>query len=328
MKLLVTGGTRFVGRHIVQAALDAGHEAVLFNRGQTNPELFPETEKIHGDRAEIELLEGRCFDAVIDVAGYLPRLVASSARVLRPTVDRYVFISSVSVYADFSRFELDEEAPVEQVPDPSSEDVANYYGVLKALCEQEVHKVFGSSQISIRPGLVVGPYDHTNRFTYWVKRVARGGRILAPAPPDRPVQFIDVRDLARWTMTMTASDRAGVFNVVSEPLPFEAFLHECAAAAGTELDVEWVDPEFLVEQGVAPWEEIPLWMPPDGTTDGLMSVSSAKAVAAGLTFMPVHETIADTLEWARSADDTGPAGLDPDREAELLQAWDARVADR
>ncbi len=203
MRILVLGGTVFLGRHLVEAAVRAGHEVTLFNRGQSNPGLFPDVEQVHGDRAtDLGRLSGRRFEAVIDTSGYLPRIVREGVSALRRMTEHYTFISTISVYSDLSVIGVDEEGPLLPLSEEGSEDIPRDYGALKALCEEAVSDAYGSAALIIRPGLIVGPWDPTDRFTYWPYRVARGGDILAPGRPDRRIQFIDVRDLAAWTVGM------------------------------------------------------------------------------------------------------------------------------
>ena len=198
MKLLILGGTKFLGRHAVDAALAAGHEVTTFTRGQTNPELHPEIEHLHGDRdGSLDALAGRTWDGVVDTSGYVPRIVRRSAELLRDSVARYVFVSSISAYGDFSA-PITEETPVAELEDPDTEEIMESYGALKAACERVVEGVYGDRSARVRAGLIVGPFDPTDRFTYWPRRIAAGGTVLAPGDPEAPVQFVDARDLAAW----------------------------------------------------------------------------------------------------------------------------------
>lgn len=326
MHLLVLGGTKFLGRHIVDAALAAGQEVTLFNRGLTDPGAFPEVEHIAGDRdGDLMGLEGRTFDAVIDTSGYLPRHVRATTQMLRDAATNYCFISSISVYASFSEVGLQEDAPTDTLEDPDSEDIKNDYGALKALCEDEVHEAFEDAALIVRPGLIVGPHDPTNRFTYWVTRLAEGGDILAPGPAERPVQVIDARDLATWIVTELEDELSGTFNATGpeEPLAFDEMLAACGTVVGTDAHMEWVDERFLLDRGVEPWSELPVWVP-EGW-DGMLAVDISKALAAGLTFRPLEDTARDTYEWVRSLGaPPGDAGLDRAKEEELLKEWAAR----
>ncbi|MFD0523668.1 NAD-dependent epimerase/dehydratase family protein [Paractinoplanes durhamensis] len=287
MHLLVLGGTRFVGRAVVDQALAIGAEVTLFNRGQTAPGLYPQLETVHGDRtADLSALAGRHFDMVVDCAGYDPAVVGLSADALRDTVDRYVFVSSVSVYADQT------VAPVEgaAVLDDNS------YGGRKAVCEQVVLDRYGDRALVGRPGLIVGPHDQTERFSYWPRRFRRAGPILVPGDPGDPVQFIDVRDLAGFLVGATAS---GVFNVVCPPLTMAAFVSACQAATGSGAsgqETVWVSTAELLAAGVDPWMGVPMWIgDPEWTAANL--VDSRRAHAAGLTTRPVADTVADVAEW-------------------------------
>jgi nucleoside-diphosphate-sugar epimerase len=311
MRLLIIGGTRFLGRALVEDALAQGHEVTLFNRGQTNPELFPQVERITGDRdGGLGALEGGSWDAVVDTCGYFPRIVRASAEALRDAVGTYVFISTVSVYADLSR-PVNESSPLGTMEDETLEELGEefqYYGSLKALCEQAVQDVYGERALIIRPGFIVGPWDPTDRFTYWPVRVARGGRLLAPGPPERPLQFIDVRDLAAWIIRLLEEGRTGVFNATNEGVPLGDVL------AGAE--VEWASDDWLVEHGVAE-EHLPLWTA-EPAFAAIHEADVSAAIAAGLTFRPHEETSRDTLEW-RGEDAELATGMSAEHEAELLE---------
>ncbi|HZE05500.1 MAG TPA: NAD-dependent epimerase/dehydratase family protein, partial [Solirubrobacteraceae bacterium] len=242
MRLLVLGGTTFLGRHVVEAALARGHAVTLFNRGRTNPELFPGVERRVGDRdGGLEALAVGTWDAVVDTSGYVPRIVDASARLLEPRVGRYVFVSSVSVYADLSRPGVDEDAPLAALDEDTEEHRGPAYGALKALSEHAVQKVYGRRATVVRPGLIVGPWDPTGRFTYWPTRVAAGGEVLAPEPRRGPVQLIDARDLAAWIVHLVEGDVAGVFNAVGpeRPLTMQQLLEVCCAVAGGNSRLVW-----------------------------------------------------------------------------------------
>ena len=267
MDILILGGTVFLGRHLVEAALAHGHTVTLFNRGQHNPDLFPQVERLRGDRGgDLSAIEGRHWDAVIDTSGYLPRAVRASAELLAPNVDHYTFISSISVYGDPSHPNVDEDAPVATMDDPTNENIAENYGALKALCEQAAEAAMPGRVLHIRPGLIVGPHDQSDRFTYWVQRVARGGEVLAPGDPDAPVQIIDVRDLAEWTIRMVEQGKTGIFNATgpAEPLTMRRCLRQPRQASDSDASFIWLDDDFLVQQGAGPWIEIPLWLPVGG----------------------------------------------------------------
>jgi 2'-hydroxyisoflavone reductase len=324
VRLLVLGGTKFLGRAIVEEALARRHEVTTFTRGETNPDLFPQTERLRGDRdGDLSALEGRTWDAVVDTSGYVPRLVRASAEALRDS-GFYVFVSSISVYAELPAG-YDESNPVDELEDPETEDVRAHYGALKAACERAVDDVFGDRAAHLRFGLIVGPHDPTDRFTYWADRVARGGEVLAPGAPDRPWQFVDVRDGAAFALEVAERRLPGPFNVTNTSTAGEVL-------AGA--DATWVDDAFLLEGGVGEWMELPLWVASSGELGSLHTADTSRAREAGLRQRPVQETVADTHAWsaARTERGTGTAamggtegvGLDPAKERELLAAWRER----
>jgi 2'-hydroxyisoflavone reductase len=329
MKILVLGGTVFVGRHFTQAALDHGHQVTLFNRGQHNPELFPEAVKLHGDRdGGLAVLEGHRWDAVVDTSGYLPRLVRASAKMLSTMASHYTFISSIAVYADASKPGIDENSPVGDLADRSIEEINEVtYGPLKAMCEEEVNAQFPERSLIVRPGLIVGPDDPTDRFTYWPVRAARGGEILAPNTPNAPVQFIDVRDLSNWMIEMIEKQATGVFNATGPDyrLSMSHFLERCISVSVRDAHLTWVDEEFLINSGVSEWMDLPLWLYAE-KEKALLATDVTKAIDSGLTFRSLEETIEDTMLWAgsRKPEYEWRAGLDPDREKRLLAAWHDR----
>ncbi|NIS82198.1 MAG: epimerase [Anaerolineales bacterium] len=325
MNILVLGGTVFLGRHLVEVAISRGHQVTLFNRGQTNPDLFPQIEKLRGDRdGELESLIGRQWDAAIDTSGYLPHIVLLSAEFLSESVQHYTFISTISVYSDFDVEGIDESAPVMSLMDQFVEVITGEtYGPLKARCEEAVAYAMPARSLVIRPGVIVGPHDPTDRFTYWIHRVARGGEILVPVPADQRVQVIDVRDLATWTLEMIEAGATGIYNATGPEgeLTMQALLDACQAVSKNDATFIWVDPDFVTKKGVVPWTEIPLWTHDIGA--GLMAINSSKAITAGLTFRPLLETIRDTLIWdqSRPPQVERRAGLSLQRESSLLQAW-------
>jgi 2'-hydroxyisoflavone reductase len=330
--LLVLGGTKFLGRAVVEAALGRGHDVTLFNRGQTNPELFPEVERLRGDRdGDLEPLRGRTWDAVVDPSGFVPRVVRQSADLLRDAVAHYVFVSSISVYRDPLPPGFDESAPLIELEHPDGMDPRaspEAYGGLKALCEEVVRDVFPHAHANIRAGLIVGPHDPSGRFTYWVLRLAAGGRVIAPAPPERLVQVIDVRDLAAWMVTLAEERTTGTFNAVSRPFPFSELVEAGTAVAGSDADVVWVDESLLLEHDVGPWMQLPLWVPTDDA--GFLQANVSAALAHGLTTRDLADTVRDTLEWARATGaglvtptEHGEVGLPPALERELLDSWAA-----
>jgi len=326
LRLLIIGGTAFLGRHISEQALAGGHELTLFHRGRTNPELFPEAEHVLGDRdGGLEPLRGRRFDAVIDTSGYFPRVVRQSAELLEPSAGHYTFISSVSVYDGNGGAGTEVDGPVGTIADESVEEITEEsYGPLKALCEQVVEETYGADRsLIIRPGLIVGPDDPTDRFTYWPARVAEGGRVLAPGSPSTPTQIIDVRDLAAWTLAMAERRATGRFNAVGpdRPLPLGHLLDRCAAVSESGAEIVWVPSAELLERGVAVWTELPLWLGEDPEYSWMDEVDPAPAIAAGLRHRPLDDTIAETLAWHRANRDLASrAGfrMTREREAALL----------
>lgn len=339
MKLLILGGTLFLGRHLTEAAQARGHEVTLFNRGRTNAALFPDIETVHGDREQgLEPLHGRQWDAVIDTCGYVPRIVGDAARSLADAAGHYTFISSASVYSDLKQQIIAETASLHRPPEEGNEDVATHYGGLKAACERVVADHFAGRALSLRCGLLVGPHDPSGRFTYWVRRVAQGGEVLAPGAPDRPVQFIDARDCADWTIRMIEARAAGIFNLTgpARVLGMGDFLAACRQTTGSDARFTWVPDDFLLGHGVAPFFEMPLWLPP--SHQGMLALSIERALSCGLAFRPLADTISDTLQWDKqsSSREAKPprlasgapteAGLPPDREQQLLQDWHAQAA--
>jgi 2'-hydroxyisoflavone reductase len=324
MDLLILGGTGFLGRHLVEAALGDGHRVTLFNRGLSGPGLFPEVETIEGDRdGDLSVLQGRRWDAAIDTCGYVPRVVRASVSLLADAVDHYTFVSSISVYPDAIEPGADEDAPVRELEDPAVEEVTGEtYGGLKALCERAAEEEMPGRVLNVRPGLISGPHDPTDRFTYWPRRISAGGDVLAPDRPERRVQFVDVRDLAAWIIKMAADRQPGPYNATGPDyeLHLGKLLEECEAAGGGDARPVWVSEEFLEQNGVEPFTELPLWVPREYA--GMLAVDCGRAIAAGLAFRPVSETIRDVLEWDRArAEAELNAGLKPEKERELLSAW-------
>lgn len=339
MKLLVLGGTKFLGRHVVEAALARGDEVTIFNRGLHNAELYEGVEKLRGERdGGLEVLRGRRWDAVVDTSGYVPRVVRASAELLADAVDLYVFVSSMSVYADFSS-PNDEGSPTATLADGSAEELTGEtYGALKALCERAADDALQGRALSVRAGLIVGPYDPTGRFTYWTERVARGGEVLAPAPRERQIQFVDARDLSEWMLRMIDARRAGVFNAAGPDyvLTMEGFLEACREACETDARFTWMGEQFLLDKGVEPWGNLPLWIPESAEHQRyFLAENCERAFAAGLTFRPVADTARDTLAWQRAGspgivtdapNSVQAHTLKPERERELLEEWRAREA--
>ncbi|MGZ8783635.1 MAG: SDR family oxidoreductase [Gaiellaceae bacterium] len=318
MKLLILGGTKFLGRHAVDAALAAGHDVTIFTRGRTNPELYRDVERLRGDRdGDLAALAGRSWDGVVDTSGYVPRILRRSAELLRDAVDRYVFVSSISVYDDFSK-PIDESTPVAQLEDPATEEIEENYGALKAACEAVIEEIYGDRGASVRAGLIVGPYDPTDRFTYWPRRLAAGGVVLGPGDPSAPVQFVDARDLAAWLVKLALEGPGGVFNATgpAEPLTFAELLERARTAIDSDADVVWVDEQTLLDAEVQPWLELPLWLPGDEYA-GMARADAQRAREAGLTFRPLEETVVDTLAWDRTVEGDRPT-LSREKERTVL----------
>jgi len=328
MKLLIIGGTVFLGRAVAEHAVEQGHQVTLFNRGQSNTDLFPGVEQLHGDRdGGLDPLRGRTFDACLDTCGYFPRIVRASAQLLRNCVNRYALVSSVSAYSKPSPEGTDESAELAVLNDATIETVtAETYGPLKVLCEKEVIAAFASRALVIRPGLIVGPHDPTDRFTYWPWRAAQGGTILAPGRANRPIQFIDVRDLAAWIVHMLDTGKTGVFNAVSTPdtHTMSDLLQTCCTVANQSSELVWVEDAFLVKQEVGAWIELPLWIPEsDPLADSFFNFRADGAIAEGLRFRSLEDTVRSTMNWSltRSRSRKWRGGLDRERERALLSEW-------
>jgi 2'-hydroxyisoflavone reductase len=324
MRILVLGGTSFAGRHLVELALARGHDLVLFNRGRTGADLHAGVERVVGERAgSLDGLRGRTFDAVVDMSGYFPPDVERSAELLAGSAGRYLFVSTRSVYADHSRAGSNEDSALAELPPGAPEDeiTEESYGPLKVRCERAARAAFGERILVLRPGLIVGPYDPTGRFTYWPVRVAEGGDVLAPAPPDQPIQVVDARDLVAFALDLLERGAGGTFDVVGPAgmLTLGRVLEACLAAGGGAR-VVWVDEAFLLERGVEPWTELPLWTP-GADMAGFQRSDVSRALAAGLSVRPIAETVADTLRWAEAARPGPGASMTREREAALLREW-------
>jgi 2'-hydroxyisoflavone reductase len=323
MNILLIGGTIFLGRHVVDAALARGHRLTLFNRGQHNPELFPDVEKLRGDRnSDLSALHGRRFDAVIDVCGYTPKQMHSMANALGDDVPRYVFVSSVSAYGSRAPFDsYDETAPL-AVGDTG-------YGEEKARAEEAIAARYADRVAIVRPGLIVGPHDPTGRFVYWPMRAQRGGDVLAPGRPDRPIQWIDVRDLADWMVHLAEHKNQGAFNAITQAKQhtMSDLLESCVRLTQKNVTMHWLDDSRLFNANVAPWTELPLWIPEDEPdAGGLMLAKANRAIDAGLKFRSIDDTLRDTLAWTQQlrGDDAALGTnktLAPSREAELLRLF-------
>ena len=332
MRLLVLGGTRFVGRAYVQEALAAGHEVTLFNRGETNPGLFPDVEKIRGDReVSLEPLTslGRTWDAVYDPSCYVPRVARMAAEALQDLAPHYAFVSSLSVYDDLSTTNQDETGHLGEIDDPATEDITDEsYGPLKVLAEREVQRVYGDRALVLRPGYICGPFDSLWRMPYWLHRMTRGGEVLAPESPAAPVQLIDARDIARFALAHAAQGSGGTFNLCAPQEPYGiGRLLEVAAETVGQRDVSftWVSPDFLIEHGLHEWEALPWWVPPQETAFSRFDAS--RALAAGLEVRSIEDSFRDCWTWQTSGEDIpvrDDRGLAPEREAELLAEWHAR----
>ncbi len=335
MRVLILGGTKFLGRWLVSELLQRGHEITLFNRGLTNPQLFPQVIQIHGDRTtELTALANGHWDAVVDTSGYAPSVVRRSANMLSQAVERYVFISTLSVYADFSLTGVDEESALAILAAGQTSEEVNgeTYGPLKARCEQAVQQALPGRVLVVRPGLIVGPYDPSDRFTYWPHRVAQGGEVLAPGQRDRLIQFIDVRDLVAWIAQMLENGQIGVYNATgpSTPLTMQTLLDTCKSVSGSDATFTWVSEDFLRRENVGEWLELPLWLAEtDPANRGFFGVDISKATAMGLRFRPLADTVRATLEWDKTteADREWRAGLTPERETDLLMRWHEQHGD-
>ncbi|MBI4408562.1 MAG: NAD-dependent epimerase/dehydratase family protein [Gemmatimonadetes bacterium] len=331
MRLLVLGGTRFVGRHVVEAALARGHTLTIFSRGQTHPELFAQVEKLRGDRAgDLSALRDRSWDAVVDTSGYVPRHVRATACLLTDATDHYTFISSIIAYADLNKPGLSEADALAHAKDPEAEEITpEAYGGLKAASEQAAAACLPGRLLAIRPTIIVGPHDYSDRFTYWCRRIAEGGEVLAPGGPERPVQLIDARDMAGWIIALAEERRTGAFNAVGpeHPLMFGELLEECRRVSRSDARFTWVSDDLLAASGVTfDNRQVPFWIPP-GEADGFYRVDNRKAVGAGLRFRPLADTVRDTLEWdATRGEPALRAGLPPEREDALLRDWHTRAA--
>lgn len=339
MKVLILGGTRFLGRSLVEEALKRGHEVTLFNRG-TNKEIFPEVEQLIGNRdSDVSLLKNRKWDVVMDTCGFAPHQMKKIAAVLGDNIEHYTFISSISTYKDWLPLHIKEDYDVQPLP-PSDKLKAieageispyEYYGALKVLCEEEAEKHWPGRVLYVRAGLLVGSFDYSDRLPYWVGRVAQGGKVMVPGRSDRPVQLIDVRDVATWAFDMAKKRKVGTFNVTgpSDELTIEELLNTCKAVTNSSAEFVWVEERFLLENKVQPWTEMPLWIPEtfplEGETKpwkGGFFISIEKAVNAGLSFRHIEDTIYDVYQWEKLRGDIErKAGISRERELELLEAW-------
>jgi 2'-hydroxyisoflavone reductase len=336
LKILILGGTAFLGPAFVNVARSRGHEITLFNRGKTNKDLYPDLVKLRGDRdGDLTALETGTWDVCLDTSGYIPHMVKASTELLKGRVDQYIFISSISVYADFKEKGLNEKSAVGVITDEeiatalTMKDITGLnYGPLKALCEQAASAAFGNKACNIRPGLIVGPRDRSDRFTYWPVRIAKGGEVMVPDKPEIPTQVIDVRDLAEFIVACCEKDINGVFNATSPPeeLTMGELFDTCKSVSGSDATFTWVDPAFLEENEIAAWSDMPVWVPLDGDDAGHPYVNIDRALKEGLTFRPISETVRGTLDWWNTVsqerkDKDMRSGITAEREAELLAKW-------
>lgn len=323
MHLLILGGTAFVGRHLTQQALQRGWDVTLFNRGQTNPDLFPGVGRLVGDRlaGDLASLQSGTWDACIDTCGYIPRVVRQAGEVLRDRVGHYQFVSTISVYRDFSSKSLDEDSAVGRIEDPTIEVInGETYGPLKVLCEQETWAHWDDRAVIVRPGLIVGPDDRTDRFTYWPVRMASEDRVLVPDTLEQPSQMIDVRDLCAFMLDLTERQARGTFNATGPQVPWQLgeVFSTVREAVGSSAQLVPASADFLVKHEVQPWSDLPLWLPEDSW--GTCRVDVSRALQAGLKLRPLSQTAADTLAWWKSLSPSRDlkAGLSRARELELL----------
>jgi 2'-hydroxyisoflavone reductase len=332
LRILFLGGTGFLGPHTVRYALERGHDVTLFNRRRTNTDLFPELETIVGNRDPgidegLGGLKGRKWDAVIDTSGYVPRITRASSELLADSVGQYLFVSTICQYDNWAEGGTGgtEDRPRATLDDPATEDVATHYCALKAYCERAVEEAMPGRVTQIRPGLIVGPRDGTDRFTYWPVRIDHGGEVLAPGKPSDPTQFIDVRDLARFMVHCLEQELTDTYNVVRNPMPFGDLLSACMRTIESEAELTWVPAEFLAEHDVQAWRDVPAWADADSPLAGSLTWSADKALAAGLTISPIADTIRDTLAWFKSLpaerQEELRAGMSRAKEASVLEAW-------
>ena len=325
MNILILGGSVFLGIQLVNSALRNNHTVTLFNRGKRNPDIFPDVEKLIGDRnGSLDALKGRSFDAVIDTSGHIPGEVRNSAELLKDNAGHYTFISSISAYSDFSDMNIKEGSETCKITDGNiTEMTMENYGAMKVLCEEAATDVFGDRALNIRPGLIVGENDWSDRFTYWIHRIAQGGKVLAPDDKSSHVQFIDVKDLADWIIKMAEAKKSGLYNATGpgEKLTFGDFIDKCKKFAGNDTEMVWVNEKFIEEEKIIPWSEFPMWVPP--SEQGISNVIINKAINGGLKFRSLEDTLKDTIEFDRSRKDHKfRAGLSPERESELIKKWE------
>jgi 2'-hydroxyisoflavone reductase len=323
MDILLLGGTRFVGRHIAEAALGKGHNVTTFTRGN-NP--LPGTTSLVGDRkaGDLKALDGGCWDAVVDVNGYVPREVREAIQALQGRVSRYAFISTVSVYRETAD-PIREDSPLIELDNSTVEEVTGAtYGGLKVLCELEVERAFGERSLVVRPHLVVGPHDPTDRFTYWPRRFAGGGRVLVPGKPENTLQFVDARDLGQFVILGLEKGLSGAYNAASTPVTWGHLVKACQEAAPNPAEAVWADEQWLLDNQVTPWADLPAWIPAFAPGRGLGQIQNARAQAAGFSMRPLEQTVQDTLAWDKTRSEPLRAGMSRERELELLERLQRR----
>ena len=327
LKVLILGGTSFLGPYLIEELQEHGHEVTVFNRGTQNSSLSSTVEKLQGNRdGDLKALEGRRWDAIIDTSGHLPRVVEASSKILAEATHHYTFISTIGVYENFSKLDMDEDYPLAKLSDETSEEITEKtYGALKACCEDVICRYFPNRSLIIRPGLIVGPLDPTDRFAYWPIRVMEGGKILAPGKPTQNLQFIDVRDLAKWIVLMIERQAIGIYNATGPAIPitFGQLIEKCQEFSKNNAAIQWVDEDFLIENEVQDWSEVPLWLSYKRNMPGFLNINVQKAIHAGLTLRPLSETISSVLSWDSSRENIKrQAGLDREKEKDLLRLWE------
>ncbi len=340
LKVLILGGTGFIGPHMVRALQANGHEVTLFNRGRTNRHLFPDVEKLVGDRAgPLDVLAGRTWDVVIDNSGYYPEHVALSANALADSAEHYIYTSSTDAYRDYDTPGMTEDYPLGVLPEGEPHDAQRWYGQLKVICERAVRDAFPDRNTVIRPTWVIGPGDNNHLWTYWVVRTHAGGSVLAPGRPDNPIQWIEVRDIADFVTFRAEQQDGGTFHLVAPPMSMAEMLYGIRGTTSADVGFTWVDEDFLWDQGLRPWVEFPLWWPARNDYaepvfggikggEGSALLDGTRAFAAGLGIRPLADIAFDTAAWYEEAFGEWPDGQRPgltrERETTLLEAWNAR----